>query len=493
MLFNSLTFLAFIAIFLLFWPLFRKQLHARWTFLTLASFVFYGFWDWRFISLLVFSGLVDYTAALGIAAQHKSHNARRGLLILSLIANLGSLAVFKYLNFGIDGLNSAISLTGITGQIPHADLVLPVGISFYTFQSMSYTIDVYMGRISPCRNVLHFFSYLSMFPQLVAGPIERASHLLPQLAGEIHVSRRDRWEGLKLIAAGYFKKVVIADSVAAGVSAAYAGTESGLSGSLASSCPFWWVVAALFAVQIYCDFSGYTDIARGLARWMGFRFGRNFNHPYTALGFSDFWSRWHISLSTWFRDYVYIPLGGSRGSSPSVHGNLWITMLVSGLWHGAATTFIAWGAVHALLLSIERATRWPQWASSTTYGRFAGTIVTFGITLLTWVMFRAESVSQAGEILSHMLAFSAHTSFNIPPLAPTINTTMLMWAAALMSREAWVWGARELLRHPFTRQHFSLRHVRIWSAALEPIFVGLLLAGSVFFRGGTQEFIYFQF
>ena len=465
----------------------------RWAFLTAASFVFYGYWDWRFLALLVGSGMIDFLAGLGIEAAGERKGVRRTLLTLSIIANVGSLAIFKYLDFGIDGVNAIYSLVGNSQQIPHANLLLPVGISFYTFQSMSYTIDVYLGRLSPCRNILHFFSYLSMFPQLVAGPIERASHLLPQLAEEIRITRRDRWEGLKLIAGGYFKKVVIADTVAVAVNVAYGDYATSHSTALGNSIPFWWLISLLFAIQIYCDFAGYTDIARGLARWMGFQFGPNFNHPYTALGFSDFWSRWHISLSTWFRDYVYIPLGGSRGSSFRVHGNLWITMLVSGLWHGAAMTFVVWGACHAFLLSIERITGWPKKMSSWLPGRFVGTLLTFAITLLTWVAFRAESLEQMTLVMKRMLGLTAESTFSLAGMSEVINDTTLLWAFALLAREAWVWIDRQLGGEE--RRGLLPRHSkrRFMAMAVEPIWVGLLLAGAVFFRGGAQAFIYFQF
>ena len=348
MLFNSLAFLVFAAIFFAVWPRIRHLLVTRSTFIVAASFVFYGWWDWRFLFLIIASGLVDFCCALGI---EKFPKARKAFLFLSLFCNIGSLAVFKYLDFFIENLNSTSQWISSPLNIPAAELILPVGISFYTFQSMSYTIDVYKGEMKPTRNLSHFFAYLSMFPQLVAGPIVRARELIPALESHQPVKQGDLWLGLRWIVHGYFKKMVIADSFAPVVASAFE------SGSVAPSCSYWWCIVVMFAFQIYCDFSGYSDIARGLGKWMGFDFPENFNHPYIARGFRDFWSRWHISLSTWFRDYVYVPLGGSRVSQPKAHFNMWVTMLISGFWHGAAWTFLIWGALHALYLSVERATK----------------------------------------------------------------------------------------------------------------------------------------
>ena len=304
--FNSITFLVFISLFFLFWPLVKRKQNTRFLFIIFSSFVFYGWWDWRFLFLILFSGLVDYFAAIFIAKQPKR---ARFYLILSLCVNLASLSVFKYSTFIASQIETFLQFADVTidlqNELPPFTLILPVGISFYTFQSMSYTIDVYNGKLKPTNNILHFFSYLVMFPQLVAGPIVRAKDFLSQLTINRKISGLEFWNGIKLILLGYFQKTVLADNLGVFVDTAFAGVDN-LSGI------YWWIVMSCFAFQIYFDFSGYSQIARGLAKLMGYHFRMNFNHPYLATSLKDFWSRWHISLSTWFRDYVYIPLGGGK-------------------------------------------------------------------------------------------------------------------------------------------------------------------------------------
>ncbi len=325
--------------------------------------------------------------------------------------------------------------------------------------------------------MLHFFAYLSMFPQLVAGPIVRAADLLPQLRHARPTTEAQRWTGLKLIVAGYAKKVVLADNLAPLVQGAFAA------GTLPDSGAYWWLVMTLFAFQIYCDFSGYSDIARGLAHWMGYDFPLNFDHPYIAASFREFWTRWHISLSTWFRDYVYIPLGGSRTAGRAGIRNLWITMLLSGLWHGAAWTMIAWGALHALYLSVERWTNWPRRLAELPGGRHCATLTVFLLTVLAWVPFRATSLSQATHIGLTMLN---PWRFNASAAADLFRSEkVLVWLllATLVGRQLWF--------------HFRLDRVTwhlppLWRA-LEPVPVAVLLWACVMLRGPGQAFIYFQF
>jgi len=474
MLFNSLEFLVFFALFIALWPLMRRRDNLRWGYLVVASLVFYGWWDWRFIFLLVGSGLIDFLAALGM----QRWPARRRLLLAASIAgNLGVLGTFKYLDFGLRNLNRLLAVLGLDVAVPLAELTLPVGISFYTFQSMSYTIDVYRGRLGPTRNPLHFFAYLAMFPQLVAGPIVRASNLLPQLRQARPISAAQRWSGLKLILTGYAKKVVLADNLAPLVQGAFA------LGTLPESGAYWWLVMTLFALQIYCDFSGYSDIARGLAHWMGYDFPVNFDHPYIAVSFRDFWSRWHISLSTWFRDYVYIPLGGSRGGTWAGYRNIWLTMLVSGLWHGAAWTMLAWGVLHATYLSAERLTNWPRRLAALPGGRHLAALVVFGLVVLAWVPFRATSLSQAACIGLTMVSPWRFDPGGAGSLFNSENTLLWMLVLALVARQLW----------------FHLRLDRVsWRLppllhALEPIPLAVLLWACVMLRGPGQEFIYFQF
>ena len=390
MLFNSLIFIVFAIVFFLIWPLANKNSNLRWIYLTVASFIFYGWWDWRFLFLLIASGLLDFIAALYI---QKYHRWKFLFLLVSISGNIGSLLIFKYSGFVAGNIDKIISLLGfnfsLTPQIPHFFLLLPVGISFYTFQSMSYTIDIYYGKINATKNPFHFFAYLSLFPQLVAGPIVRAADLLPQLEQPGKPDANMRWEGLKLIVHGYFKKVVIADNLADFVAGAFG------SASTDPSALYWWLIISMFAFQIYCDFSGYSDIARGLANWMGYNFQLNFNHPYAATSIRDFWSRWHISLSTWFRDYLYLPLGGSKKGKLRAHFNMWVTMVVSGFWHGAAWNFVIWGALNALYLSIERLTGWPEYLKKFRFGKYIATALVIVQVWIAWVFFRAESLEKA--------------------------------------------------------------------------------------------------
>lgn len=472
MLFNSWIFVLFALLFFGLWPVMRHGANRRWIYLVVFSFVFYGWWDWRFLFLLVASGIIDFFAAL---AMVRCAGWKRCWLALSIAGNLGCLAIFKYSKFLAENLDALFASAGIslelTAAIPEFCLILPVGISFYTFQSMSYSIDVYRGELQPTRNVFHFFAYLSLFPQLVAGPIVRAADLLPQLERDQPVGESGRWEGLKLIVWGFFKKVLIADHLAEGVNEAFTNPAQG-------STAYWWVVVTMFAFQIYGDFSGYSDIARGLARWIGYDFGPNFNHPYLACGLRDFWQRWHISLSTWFRDYVYIPLGGSRGGSVSAHTYMWITMLASGIWHGAAWTFLAWGAMHALYLSVERATDWPRRLEAFPLGRLLAWALMLAQVWIAWVFFRSSSFTDAVGICQTMLTYQPGGLSGLRLdwlffLALGIAVELAVAVAPRVSA-AWQWPQRNR-----------------W--ILEPACYALMIAACIYLRGPGGAFIYFQF
>ncbi len=340
MLFNSLEFVVFFAVVL---ALYSVLNHPRQNALLLvASYVFYGAWDYRFLLLLIGTTLVDY--AVGLAIDRRSDPAaRRRILMFSIVANLGVLGVFKYFNFFADSLVEFAGLFGLSVSPVTLNIVLPVGISFYTFQSMAYTIDVYRGHLKPCRSLPDFALYVTFFPQLVAGPIERATHLLPQIYARRVMTAEKIGSGLSLIALGFFKKVVMADNLAPTVNEIFA-KQGGYTAEEVL------VGAIFFAFQIYGDFSGYTDIARGTSRVLGFELMDNFREPYFARSPSDFWQRWHISLSTWLRDYLYISLGGNRGGRLTTYRNLILTMLLGGLWHGAAWNFVWWGLYHGTLL-----------------------------------------------------------------------------------------------------------------------------------------------
>ena len=479
MLFNSFEFLVFAAVFFAAWPLLRGRKNSRWGYLVVASFVFYGWWDARFLLLICGNGLLNFLTALGMVRWPR---ARKAMLIASIAGNVGSLAAFKYLDFAIRNVNWLLAAVGAETHLPLAKWILPVGISFYTFQAMSYTIDVYRRELAPTRNVLHFFAYLAMFPQLVAGPIVRAAHLLPQLASPRRAGAEQRWAGLQLIARGFFKKVVVADTLAPYVNEAFRGP-------VAPSCGYWWLIMLMFAYQIYCDFSGYSDIARGLGKWMGFDFPVNFDHPYIAGSFREFWQRWHISLSTWFRDYLYIPLGGSRRGAGRAYAVLWITLLVSGLWHGAAWAFVLWAAAHAALMSIERVTHWPRRLARLPGGRHVATLTVFVLTLLAWVLFRCGStgkggLARAGAIFTQMFRFG---EWNFPVIDDRIDTHAVNVMLIMIARQ--LWFHFRLHEAPWSRRLAATRLA--W--AIQPVVLALLLLACVYLRGPGAAFIYFQF
>lgn len=467
MLFNSLIFIVFALIFFFVARLLGKRIKGRLIWLIIASFFFYGWWDWRFIFLIIFSGLVDYFAALGIERIPKK---KKLFFLLSVFANVGSLSLFKYSGFIAENLDSLLSLQGNFSMVAHTPdffLITPIGISFYTFQSMSYTFDVYRKKIKPTKNIIHFFAYLSMFPQLVAGPIVRAKEMLPQMLKITAVSKENKWSGFQLVVRGYFKKMVIADNLAPLVVTAFSSPE------LSQSSAYWWGTMIPFAFQIYCDFAGYSDIARGLAKWMGYDFPDNFNHPYISTSLREFWTRWHISLSSWFKDYLYIPLGGSKKSKFRTHINIWITMVVSGFWHGAAWTFITWGAVHAMFLSIERITNWPEKLNRFIITRIITWLLVIIQVVVAWVFFRAKTIDQAWEIIQIMFAFK--------------GTFQLGWGLD-GSMFITIMVIRELIVITKLNTNFKWKH-----AIIEMIFYVLVIASIVFFRGEGSEFIYFQF
>ncbi|MGE0770189.1 MAG: MBOAT family protein [Cyclobacteriaceae bacterium] len=472
MLFNSIAFIVFATFFFAGYGILKRSSNGIiWLFLIAASFFFYGWWDWRFISLLVTSGLIDFASGLAIVKWKKF---KKLFLVASISSNLLVLGAFKYAYFFCGGLEKLSAV--VTGQTVDCDVpvffsVLPIGISFYTFQSMSYTVDVYHDRLRPTRNVLHFFAFLSLFPQLVAGPIVRAANLLPQLQKPRPVSEIMRWHGLKLIAIGFFKKTVLADNIGPFVNNAFANEINN------TSTPFWWLVMVAFGFQIYCDFSGYSDIARGLAKWMGIHFKVNFNHPYLSSSFRQFWRRWHISLSTWFRDYVYIPMGGSKKGNFRGAIALWITMLLSGFWHGAGVTFILWGAMHAFYLSAERAAKQ---IISLAIPKIVGILLTFFFATVAWVFFRSNSFEQSLTIFSHLFA---------------LNMQWDIGNCEVFDQGIWfvVWIALIEIFVLLFDNYFK-RNVRpAWFRKVDVLVVSSILLASIFLRGSAAQFVYFQF
>jgi D-alanyl-lipoteichoic acid acyltransferase DltB (MBOAT superfamily) len=464
----------FAVVFFALWPLMRSRQQWRWAFITVASFVFYGWWDWRFLGLLAANGLVDYLVGMGMGCYPRW---KRVLLVTSIAANVGTLGLFKYSAFFASNTNALFGT-----HFPVWHFILPIGISFYTFHSMAYIIDVYRGAVAPTRNLLHFYAYLSLFPHLVAGPIIRGADVLPQLEEWHPPTDAMRWDGLRLIAVGFFKKCVLADNLAPVVNLAFGTAVPAASG------PYWWLVMAMFAVQIYCDFSGYSDIARGLAQWMGYRFPLNFNHPYTAISMKDFWQRWHISLSSWFRDYVYIPLGGSRRGRLAAMWNMALTMLISGFWHGASWMFVIWGGLHAAYLTLERLTDWPRHTLALRGGRLLATSLVLVQVLVAWVFFRATSLPQAWTIVRTLFSPSAWRWEQLPGMTPFV-------VGVLAVAVAWEVLAGMRAGQPAFTGKIPVLVTRFPAVvpALEPALLVLLLTASVFLRGPGATFIYFQF
>ncbi len=410
MLFNSIDFAIFLPIvFILYWWYFYKGTDRRNIFLIIVSYIFYGWWDWRFLSLIIISSFVDYFVGLNLG-KTEDRRKRKMWLLVSLTVNLGFLGFFKYFNFFVDNFYQAFTFFGYHFHKPTLRVVLPVGISFYTFQTMSYSIDVYRKQIEPTKDLWAFFAYVSFFPQLVAGPIERAKNFMPQFFTPKKFSYEKGVEGLRQILWGFFKKMVIADNAAIYVNDIFANYTH-YSGSTLL------IGAIFFAFQIYGDFSGYSDIAIGTAKLFDFKLMRNFAYPYFSRDIAEFWRRWHISLSSWFKDYVYIPLGGSRVSLPKRIRNTFIIFVVSGFWHGANWTFIIWGALNAayyLPLMLTHKNR--KYLDIVAKGRLLPTPkemwqmgVTFFITVLAWIFFRSETAGKAVYIIRKILSPSLFT------------------------------------------------------------------------------------
>jgi alginate O-acetyltransferase complex protein AlgI len=399
MLFNSIDFAVFFPIFFILYWIFAQKLRARNILILLSSYLFYAWWDWRFLFLIIFSSLVDFTIGRKIYKASKKP-VKRNFLIISLVLNLGFLVYFKYANFFIDSFIKSFRLFGTELDSFSLHIILPVGISFYTFQTLSYTIDIYRERLKPTNNWLAFFSFVAFFPQLVAGPIERASHLLPQFFKTYKFNYKLFKSGLLLMAFGLFKKMVIADRLAIVVNEVYNNpTDHGGQALI--------IATIFFAFQIYCDFSGYSDIAIGISRTLGFDLMKNFDTPYFSKSITEFWRRWHISLSTWFRDYVYIPLGGSRKGTNRMYINLLLVFVISGLWHGAAITFIIWGFIHGIIIVIEKAFS-NQNIIIKRERFFSGLffqVFTFLIVCFAWIFFRANSYFDSIYIVRNLFNF----------------------------------------------------------------------------------------
>lgn len=481
MIFNSLQYLLFFpAITALY---FIIPFRYRWILLLAGSYYFYMSWNVKFVFLIIFSTVFDYLIALAID-RTDDEKRRKRLVMLSIFLNLAFLFVFKYLTFFTEQTQQLVNYFGLDIALPSFNILLPVGISFYTFQTLSYTIDVYKRKIKPEKHLGIFALYVSFFPQLVAGPIERSENLLPQFHDNKPFSYENVTGGLKLMAWGFFKKLVIADRAAVIANSVYNNPYAYDNGA-------YFIIATLaFAFQIYGDFSGYSDIAIGSAKVLGFNLMKNFDRPYCSSNIAEFWRRWHISLSSWFKDYLYIPLGGSRVSFPRWAFNIFVVFLVSGLWHGASWTFILWGAVHGLLQVLQRIVSpylkkhlgFLYIGGFAPFGKLIFIICTFVFVNLAWVLFRANTISDAFYILRHMLvnidfssALAAFNSFDMKVLAGSIVLMEIVQYAGSRLAER---GLK------FGDFHFAVR----W-----PCYWALVMWIFVFAKIGSHDFIYFQF
>jgi D-alanyl-lipoteichoic acid acyltransferase DltB (MBOAT superfamily) len=481
MLFHTWVFFVFFLIFFPVYLVLRRSNRAMNLWLMLASYTFYGWWNPWYLLLLFGTSAIDY---LMVLLMEKSRH-KTVWLVISLVSNFGFLGYFKYSEFITQNLNVLLMRFGLSFALPDpisypnamlrwlgapddwlfTKVILPIGISFHTFQSMSYTIDAYRGNLQTERSFVRFLTFVSFFPQLVAGPIERASNLLPQLQGRPQITKQDISDGLSLFVVGFFKKVALADYLALYVDKVYAAPGE-------YQAPALILATVAFAWQIYFDFSGYTDMARGIARLMGFHLMLNFNNPYVATGLGDFWARWHISLSTWFKDYLYFPLGGNRHGKLATYRNMTITMVVSGFWHGAAWTFVIWGALHALGRIVTR-----ELERTAFYKERVPTLIkqlgVFAFVTLTWVFFRSRSVDDAWFILKRIFTFT-WTDPRFP-----------VWMGVLI---AVVWLYQFLFTSgSLARRILEARPVRM------AIVIAIIVYLAVVAQPSTQAFIYFQF
>ena len=477
MFFNSIAFLLFLpSVFFIYWFLVKGNIKAQNIILLIASYFFYGWWDYRFLILIALSTVIDYCIGLKLNSE-SGKNKRKQLLAISLIFNLGMLGFFKYYNFFVESWIDTWQILGVKMHASTMQIILPVGISFYTFQTLSYTIDVYRKKLTPTSNFINFATFVAFFPQLVAGPIERATNLLPQFLLKRTFNLESAKSGIHLIIWGLFKKLVIADSCATYVNAIFDNYQELNTLTLILG-------AIYFAFQIYGDFSGYSDIAIGTARLFGFKLMKNFNYPYFSRDVAEFWRRWHISLSTWFRDYLYIPLGGSRTSKIKQIRNIFIIFLVSGFWHGANWTFVIWGLLHALFFipllmrkkNRENINQVSENSILPSFRELINMALTFVLVALCWVFFRADSIVAAYQYIKRLVF---NLDFSIEYLSiENYSLEMILLIGVFILLE-WFYKHTE---HPFIG---TLKWVKIVGVILMILTLGVY--------SNHQEFIYFQF
>lgn len=480
MLFNSFEFLLYLPItFLLYWA-FSRNRKIQNLIVVIASYVFYGWWDWRFLMLIAFTSACSYASGLLLERFEGQRKRQKMVSAANIVLNLGILGLFKYYNFFVDNLELLLSAMGFHLDMMTMSIILPVGISFYTFQALSYTIDIYQKKLPATHDIIEFFAFISFFPQLVAGPIERATNLLPQFQKDRKFDYAKGVDGLRQMLWGFLKKLVVADNCAAVVNEHWNDYQTlpGLT---------LFILGVLFTLQIYCDFSGYSDIAIGCARLFGINLMRNFNVPYFSRSIPEFWRRWHISLTTWFRDYIYFPLGGSRCGKWKTIRNVYIVWGISGLWHGANWTFVCWGLFHATLLAVYNilgiSTKYKQVVA---YGRFLPNLketgqmmLTFFLAVLGWIIFRAESMSQAAGFFHAMVCNTFYDPSKLYGL-------MFLRFGLLLLLVEWLQRDKQhALQLPVVKP-FNYKVVR-WGIYY------LVLALIYNYTGTSQSFIYFQF
>lgn len=474
MLFNSFEFAIFLPIvFLLYWFVFNKSIKLQNLFLLIVGYIFYGWWDWRFLFLIAFSTLFDFS--IGLQLEKVTHTQKRKLLFISsCVVNIGLLGFFKYFNFFIDNFILAFQSIGYQISPTTLKIILPVGISFYTFQSLSYTTDIFRNKMKPTKDFISFAAFISFFPQLVAGPIERAYHLLPQFYLKRHFNAELAVIGMRQILWGLFKKIVIADTLSGYVDQIFASYNILPGSTLALG-------AIYFAVQIYCDFSGYSSIAIGTAKLFGFELMQNFNYPYFSTNVSEFWRKWHISLTSWFRDYVYIPLGGSKGSLSKTIFNTLFVFTLSGFWHGANWTFIIWGLLNGLYLIPNLIFNYNKKIKKNnevkvTLKSFINSMITFILITFTWIFFRSINVTQAFDYISNLFSKSLFTYPIQHGMAMTFPLITILFTI-------------EWIRHMNLKalQPQNIPILLRWTSYL------LIVIACLAFFKQNQSFIYFQF
>jgi len=481
MLFNSFEFVVFLpVVFLLYWFVFRSR---KWQnlFIVIVSYIFYGWWDWRFLFLIAFTTLCSFFSGLTIEKYEGRRSIQRFISGVNILLNLVILGTFKYYNFFMSSLTELLAIFDIQLGWTAVNIILPVGISFYTFQALSYSIDVYKHKLRATHDIVAFFAFVSFFPQLVAGPIERATNLLPQFLKSRSFDYEKAVDGCRQMLWGFFKKIVVADNCATIVDTIWANY---------SECSGFTLLigAFLFTIQIYCDFSGYSDIAIGCSRLFGISLMRNFNFPYFSRNIAEFWRRWHISLTTWFRDYIYFPLGGSRCSMGKVIRNTFVVFLVSGLWHGANWTYIVWGLYHGLMMGAFMLIGWnKKYPQVVAYNKMFPSaiecvqmVVTFFLVLLGWIIFRADNLSQALDYMNHMFSVSLLDFHYI------FYTKKIFLFILILLVGEWLQRNKQHALQFSVNGIFRNRIVRYAVYAI-------LLVLMILFVGKAETFIYFQF